>query len=52
MSNEIVYIYKRFAVKNSGLSSRCLALKFNQCNLTTTILQAKNQFNVAKYDQS
>ena len=48
MSNTIICIDKRFAVKNSGIS--CLALISNLSNLT--ILQARNQFLVAKYDGS
>ena len=48
MSNTIICIGKRFAVKNSGIS--CLALISNLSNLT--ILQARNQFLVAKYDGS
>ena len=50
MSNAIIGVNQRFAVKNSGIS--CLALIFNLRNQGMTILHAKNQFKVAKYDES
>ena len=48
--NVIRCIYQRFSFKNSGIS--CLALIFNPSNQRTTILQAKNGFQVARYYDS
>ena len=39
-----------FAFKNSHIS--CLALVFNLKNQSMTVLYAKNQLQVAKYDKS
>ena len=38
-----------FALKNSGVS--CLALIFSLSNPRMTILHAKKQFQVARYDE-
>ena len=50
MSNAIRCIDQRFAFKNSGIS--CLTLIFKLKNPSTTVLYAKNQLQVAKYDES
>ena len=50
MSNVIICIDKRFAVKNSDVS--CLALIFNLSIPIMTILQTKNWFKVARHDES
>ena len=49
MLNAIGCINQRFAFKNSRIS--CLALIFNLKNPSTTVLYAKNQLQVAKYDE-
>ena len=46
MSNSIIWINKRFVVKNSDVS--CLALIFNLSNPRMTSLHAKNRFKVAR----
>ena len=50
ISNAMIYIDKRFVVKNSGIS--CLALIFNLSNPRTTVLHVKIRFKVAICDES